>query len=444
MASPIKDVNDYLDAGYSKEDLLAVVEGAPPIDMSPNEVSGPDSGFRLTPLADLLDEPPEAVEYTWDRTLPAGGLSILAAKPKVGKSTLARNLGMAVARGDDFLGRATSQGPVVYLALEEKRSEVQRHFATMGAVNEPIQIHVGSAPEEALPALEVAIKETGAVLAIVDPLLRMIRLRDANDYAEVTRALEPLLMLARETGCHILCVHHAGKANREGGDGILGSTALFGGVDTAIIMRRKEDRRTLESIQRYGDDIAEMVMGFDAETGIISDAGTVADMELKKASDAILDAIGEGAMNQTEIRESVEGATKYVVTALHQLHTDGRLTRSGGGKRNDPFVYSTGKPVAPEDAPASTDQAKVSVDENTGFPVPTIYSELENQKNQKCFVSENDHQEPQKVGEIGGSGEPENGGQELPEPEKPLKLEKPTKPETRPSDAAGERRRVRL
>ena len=92
-----------------------------------------DSGFNFTCLPDLLAEPPEEVEWCWDQTLPAGGLSILAAKPKVGKSTLARNLAFAVASGEEFLGRAINQGTVVYIALEEKRSEVQKHFSRMGA-----------------------------------------------------------------------------------------------------------------------------------------------------------------------------------------------------------------------------------------------------------------------------------------------------------------------
>ena len=48
-------------------------------------------------------------------------MSVFAAKPKVGKSTFARNLAMAVARGNPFLGRNTAKGPVVYLALEEIR-----------------------------------------------------------------------------------------------------------------------------------------------------------------------------------------------------------------------------------------------------------------------------------------------------------------------------------
>jgi RecA-family ATPase len=72
-------------------------------------------GFDLTLLSVLYREPAEAVAYLWENTLIKGGLSILVAKPKAGKSTLARNLALAVANGQQsFLGRSvTASGSVV-------------------------------------------------------------------------------------------------------------------------------------------------------------------------------------------------------------------------------------------------------------------------------------------------------------------------------------------
>jgi AAA domain len=139
-------------------------------------------GLRLTTLGELLEEPDEAVSWLLYGMLPAGGLSLLAAKPKVGKSTLARCLALAVARGEEFLGRSTIAGSVIYLALEEKRDEVRKHFADLGAMgDEPIHIHCSAAPQDALPALCEAVKQFKPVLVIVDPVLRMVRVRDAND-----------------------------------------------------------------------------------------------------------------------------------------------------------------------------------------------------------------------------------------------------------------------
>lgn len=169
----------------------------------------PAAGLTLTRLGDLLAEPDEAVEWLVDALLPSSGFSLLAAKPKVGKSTLARCLALAVARGEPFLGRATAQGSVIYLALEEKRSQVRKHFQAMGATGEEeIYIYAAAAPVDALQKIRAEVERTKPALLIIDPLFRFTRVRDSNDYAQVTAALEPLLALARETGVHVLCVHH--------------------------------------------------------------------------------------------------------------------------------------------------------------------------------------------------------------------------------------------
>jgi len=149
----VKDASDWLAAGGTKEALERLANEAP-------EWTRPglatQSRFQLTPLSELLREPDEEIPFLWEKTLIRGGLSICAAKPKVGKSTLARNLALALARGGaPFLGRdLAGPCPVVYLALEEKRSQVKKHFERMGATGDlPIFIHTGSAPEEAIVSI---------------------------------------------------------------------------------------------------------------------------------------------------------------------------------------------------------------------------------------------------------------------------------------------------
>jgi hypothetical protein len=68
-------------------------------------------GLGLVPIGDLLGEPAEAHAWIVEKRLPAGGLGMLAGKPKAGKSTGARCLALAVARGVPWLGFATTKGP---------------------------------------------------------------------------------------------------------------------------------------------------------------------------------------------------------------------------------------------------------------------------------------------------------------------------------------------
>ncbi|CAN5460273.1 hypothetical protein BH20ACI3_BH20ACI3_41910 [soil metagenome] len=313
--------------------------------------------FKLTTLDDLLAEPEEATPYAWDRTLPCGGVSILAAKPKVGKSTFARALAVAISRGESFFGRSTRKGKVIYLCLEEKRAEVKSHFQKMGATGGDILIHTGKTPVDALTPLEDLSKELSPVMVIIDPLSRFLRIADFNSYAEVTRQLEPLIDLARLSKCqtHLLCLHHNGKGGdmREGGDAVLGSTALFAVVDALLTMRRKDKMRTLESAQRYGDDLPETIVHLDPLTGMINASGDLKTFTMNERKRSVLDALGSEPLTDPAIRELVGGTNAGLTTkALRALFEEGTLQRTGLGKKGDPFLYAKASQEAGQSASA--------------------------------------------------------------------------------------------
>jgi len=303
-------------------------------------------GFTFTVMEDLLAEPPESVAYLVEGMLPSGGVSLWGAKPKVGKSVAVRNLAMCVARGEPFLERACHRGAVVVLALEEKRAEVANHFRNMGGTNELIHVHVGAAPgssKEGMAALANAIALYQPVLVIADPVLKLVRVRDSSDYAELTRELEPVIELARRTGCHIAVTHHLGKMTREGGDDVLGSTAIFGAVDTLVLFRRRKDNlRVLQTIQRYGPDLGETVVPMD-ELGRITLGSAVSELKQAEAREKVrevLEKLSEGeSLDQQALREQTEMDRTAVYRAAQQLVEDGIVERQGEGKRGSPWRY---------------------------------------------------------------------------------------------------------
>ncbi|HEX2241797.1 MAG TPA: hypothetical protein VHK27_00795 [Gammaproteobacteria bacterium] len=66
----------------------------------------------------------------------------------------------------------------------------------------------------------------------------------------------------------------------------MGSTSFAGSVDTILVMNRSERMRTLSSIQRYGDDLEEVVLAID-EVGGINAAGTKREHDEAEAREAI-------------------------------------------------------------------------------------------------------------------------------------------------------------
>ena len=317
-------------------------------------------GFKR--LGDVLSEPEEQLEYVVDEMLLSGGTSILSGRPKAGKSTLARVLALATARGEHFLGRPTTKGTVLYLGMEEKPSQVRAHFKSMGGnEDDEVYLYCKGAPEEPLPWLAASIAKYKPILIIIDTMQRLTRVKDVNDYAGVANALEPVVDLARSTGAHLLLTHHTGRANGTGVDAPMGSTAIAGAFDTLLNLKRKDDMRTLASVQRYGADLEETVI-VKADNGCVMAAGSRKDHEEREATDAIVSFLaGNPGAGQQQIRDGVEGhRTTVILTALRRL-VDGRaLDRKGAGKRADPYLYS--------------------LSEKAGLLVPTIYRELENQK----------------------------------------------------------------
>jgi hypothetical protein len=334
------DLTDWVGEGHTREELFELVKTAP--DWKPEgPITEPTNGFRLESMESLLDAPEEAVRWTVDGMLPAGGTSLFVAKPKVGKSTLSRQLSLAVSRGEPFLGRETARGPVVILAFEEKRGEARAHLRAMGAVcTDDVHLHFGSAPENAMRELRALVERLKPALVVVDPLFRLAGVKDTNDYAQVLAALAPLTDLARETGAHMAAVHHAGKGGREGADAILGSTAIFGSVDTAVMLKRGGEYRTIATVQRYGEDLPESVLSFDRDARTSGLAGTRAEAEESRVKDAILAAVaGKQPMSEEELLADVEARTGPKRKALRELVRDGRVSRTGSGKRSDAFHY---------------------------------------------------------------------------------------------------------
>ncbi len=312
-----------------------------------NELLGiappPAAGFAPVPIGDLLHKHYAPDDYLWAGRLVRGTVSMVAAKPKVGKSTFARNLALAVARGEPFLGGATKQGDVIYLALEEREQEVAGTFRALGATGtEPLHVHAAPTPEAGIFALADMVRARKPALVIVDPVFRLARIRDEKAYGEVYAALGPLIDLAREVGAHVMLLHHSGKSARSDAiDAPLGSTALAGAVATLLVMKRTEAYRTLQSVQRAGPDMPETVLSFDPATMALGLAGTKTDADRQTSEGDILGFLAESAEPQTQaqIREAVEGQTRLVRAALTALVTAGKVARTGDGTRGKPFLY---------------------------------------------------------------------------------------------------------
>jgi hypothetical protein len=345
---PDREVQTIARHAWTQADRLGGASAAPrEPGGAERENSGPGHELTLQALRVFMNEPDEASAWLVDQLLPAGGVSELVAKPKVGKSTLARCLVAAVARGVPFLERVTHRGPVIYCGFEEKRGEVRQHFRQLGLTGEePIYVLIGATPRDFLSRLRGSIDQIRPALVVIDPLIRLTRVKDLSEYAAVSQALEPVINLARETSTHVQLVHHGRKSAAEGGDMSLGSTAIFGSVDVGLFIRKTPRSRLISSEHRYGDGLdTERVLALDPATGWISLGSTREQDAVSAMEDVLVAWLREqpDPVDEKAILRDVEGGRAAKVIALRRLVAAGRVLRAGAGGKKDPYHYEASR-----------------------------------------------------------------------------------------------------
>ena len=314
--------------------------------------------MSVVSVADLLREPPEAERWLVDGIVPCGALTLVSAAPKVGKSTAMRCLSVAVARGWPWLGRRTVQGPVLYLCLEDKRSEVRRHYAAMGAQpSDPIYLYIDRlAPDHAMEHVSTCIEDLKPSLVIVDPLFRFLRVADVSDYAQVCRAFDPLIDVARHSRAAIVLTHHQRKSGGPDGNETLGSQAIFGSVDNTIFLYRQDQHREMRTQVRIGEDIPRTAITLD-EDGWVSLGGSCArsiDVQILQA----LKNSHPSEMSLCEVRTAMGRRAEDVNRALEQLVQRRLVERTGGGHKGSAYRFRF---LAPGDTQSCLEEANDTI-----------------------------------------------------------------------------------
>ncbi len=329
------DVSDWLDAGHTIDELEVLVRAKMP----------PKPLAKLEGLHTMLQEPEDITAWVVADRIPAGSVCLLVAKPKVGKTTAARHLAVAIARGESWLGSDCEQGIVWYMAFEGRKADHLAHFRQF-ALTEDEAARIWCYMESPTPTVMTEMRARAIterpVLIIIDTLQRLLQVKSMDDYAEVTKAFDGLISLARDSGAALLLLHHAGKAmDREALDSVLGSTAIAGSVDNTFVLAKLAGFRTVTTRQRVGPDLDECVIKL-LESGrvILGGSREIAEREvlMKKLYGALSNA--DNPLLHADVLELVEGRRQAKILALRQLVTDGTLKCTGTGKKTNPFIYS--------------------------------------------------------------------------------------------------------
>ena len=138
------------------------------------------------------------IEFVIDGLI-AQGLYILAGAPKVGKSWLALDMCLSIAKGEKNLGLKTSQGTALYLCLEDSYARIQNRLYEL--TDEPTEMlyfsvmsdPIGGGLEE---QIEGFVSEHRDLKIVFIDTLQMVRGSTDSSYGSDYKDLSILKALA--------------------------------------------------------------------------------------------------------------------------------------------------------------------------------------------------------------------------------------------------------
>lgn len=233
-----------------------------------NEMNAPGY-LHMVSHNDLLDTPYVGKQAIIDDLLYTGAY-ILAGAPKIGKSFLVAQLAYHVSTGQSLWGYNTRQGDVLYLALEDDESRLQRRMFRMFGVEGTSSLHfatnakmIGGGLDE---QLEKFVREHSDTKLIIVDTLQKVReaVSDSYSYSSDYEVIGKLKQFADRYGVCILIVHHTRK--QPVGDSfemISGTTGLLGCADGALLMQKEKRTDSKATLEVVGRDQENLVWGLD-------------------------------------------------------------------------------------------------------------------------------------------------------------------------------------
>jgi hypothetical protein len=333
------------------------------------------SGEKLFEQVDWFSLEPRKKRWLVDGLLLRRGSSMLIGKPKAGKSTVAKNIAVAVLKGHSIFGRSVeSNGQparVMYLLLEGKDdvAATAEQFRALGVTAEEKKrlriyersIHRGKMEERVAELCEL-LRTFPADLLFVDTLRLFTgkAVKDSNSYDDTVEAMDNVEPVLRRSGWngHFGATHHGRKDDEKKNqmlDSVLGSSGLAASVNTVIQISHPDDDSPLrlicsvqnETEKRFGDMPKTEVL-MDEDTFALRLGRTfkeITDEQSKKQKVNLSAKVQQYLADHpacpfAELQQSVSARKKNLIDELALLVQHTVVRRDGDGTKKSPFTYT--------------------------------------------------------------------------------------------------------
>ena len=282
------------------------------------------------------------------------GIVLLAGKPRLGKSSLALDLALAVACGGCALGGVqAAEGDVLYLALDDSRRRLQRRVARLLPPGAPWPQRLTLATRwqrlehDGLTDIAQWCGSAAAPrLIVIDPLSKALAPAKPGRPAPMDgRHMAALHRLAAARGIAVVAVHHARSKDV---DRVLDGLGLHDAADTILVLACTSTGATLHA---RGRDIAdsETALQRDTPSGGWTLLGPAADVRRSLERRQILDilaAAGAPVAVKDIMRAAGIGRRSAADIMLCKMAAAGEVARTGRGRYALPNLPAGRKIVA--------------------------------------------------------------------------------------------------
>ncbi len=249
-------------------------------------------------LSDFLKED-HKIEWIVDDLIPNGTLTILAAKPKVGKSILTLNLATALCQGHDFLGRKVQKTKILIVQLEDPYSLLQDRLVKMGAnsldkadIDGIYLYRYKPVDTQFWGNLSLFVKDNDIGLVVIDPLI-FAKGGNEQEATDMGGFMLQVRDITRKTGTSVFLVHHHRKGKGSQGDEVRGSSAIVGGADVILGLNREGESSNLAKLtilSRY-NHVPDEILELNTNTLTWCTRGTVKEHKTQQKNMEILEAL---------------------------------------------------------------------------------------------------------------------------------------------------------
>jgi len=328
---------------------------------------------------------PRKNKWLVDGLLLRRGSSLLAGKPKAGKSSVARSIVVNIVKGQNVLGRTVeSKGKkltAAYFLMEGKDDQAAfaEQMRALGVTAEEakrlraFKRDKKGALTERVHWLVETLRRFPADIVVVDTLRLFTgkEAKETNSYDDTVEAMDNIEPVLRKSGWqgHLMAIHHARKDDGKKHqmlDSVLGSSGLAASVNTVMVVNHPNDSEPLrligskqnETEKVFGDmPMTELLM--DEDTGSVNLGRKETDIlkEDKKQEKANLAVKIQQYLSDhpgctmLELQERLSTRKQKIVGEISLMVDLNIITRSGDGTKKSPFTYTLASDAKEETSP---------------------------------------------------------------------------------------------